>query len=233
MKNTIDRIHKDLETDISGLLNHPFIQNLADGLYSKEQIKVFGEQYYILSCAFTEFLILASSSIKEEKFRVPIIDNIYDEHGRGNYLHSHRILLIKFLKAINAKGVDEINPLPHTSANIYGMKKLCETGTLNEIIGAIGPGCEYFTDTQYEKIVNSLYTNYNYSKDDLHFFYEHISHDPRHTEDIDSIITEIIKTESDYDELLFGAKQAIIFETLFWDGLFKTVGKPAGNTVYN
>lgn len=231
MKNILKRIHLELKDDITKLLNHPFIQNLSDGLYSKEQITLFGEQYYILSCAFTEFLILASANIKEEKYRVPIIENIYDEHGRGDYNYSHRKLLLKFLKAIDSKRIESISPLPHTSANVYGMKKLCETGSLFEVIGALGPGCEYFTDIQYEKIVKSLFLNYKFTKDELHFFYEHISHDPKHTADIDNIILDIVKSESDLSEVIFGAKQAIIFETLFWDGLLLNSGEPTANKV--
>lgn len=215
-------IKSEIQSDINTLLDHPFILNLQQGNLSMNDIKTFGEQYYILSCAFTQFLILASASITNEKHRSPIIDNIYDEHGRGNYLHSHRILLLKFLSSLGVESVEYIEPFPSTMANIYGMKKLCESGDPLEVIGAIGPGCEYFTDTQYSKLVKPLSEKYSFTSDDLHFFHEHIDHDPRHTSDIDNIILEIVKDENDLKKVVFGAKQAVIFETLFWDGLWKS-----------
>lgn len=223
--NTVEKILTAIQPDIDELLNHSFFQKLEKGEYTIKEISLFAEQYYLISCAFTKFLLLASASVDNEKYRVPIIDNLYDEHGRGNYLHSHRILLQNFMKVTEAKEIDVLKPLANTSANIYGMFKLCETGSLLEILGAIGPGCEYFTDTQYAKIVKPLSEIYNFSKDDLFFFYEHINHDPRHTSDIDNIIIEIVKTEDDLDEVIKGAKQAIIFETLFWDGLYQACEK--------
>lgn len=223
--NITNKIQKAIQPDIDRLLEHPFFVKLQNGDYTLKEIRLFSEQYYLISCAFTKFLILACSSIDNEKYRIPIIDNLYDEHGRGNYLHSHRIMLQTFMKAAGAKDVSELIALPNTSANIYGMNKLCESGSVLEILGAIGPGCEYFTDTQYENIVKPLNEIYKFSTEDLFFFYEHINHDPRHTSDIDNVIIEIAKSEEDIEEVIKGAKQAIIFETLFWDGLYNECEK--------
>ena len=230
---TNEKVLMAIQPDIDELLNHPFFQKLERGEYSIKEINIFVEQYYLFSCAFTRFLLLAAASIKNEKYRMPIIDNLYDEHGNGNYLKSHRILFQNFMKATKAKHIDELKPLPTTSAYIYGMFKLCETGSLLEIFGAIGPGCEYFTDTQYLKIVKPLAEIYKFTETDLNFFYEHIKHDEVHSSDLDNIIIEIAKTEDDVNEVIKGAKQAILFEILFWDGIYKNCEKSLKGQIAN
>lgn len=223
--NITEKLLKELSPNVDSIINHHFLLKLESGTYSINEIRIFSEQYYLISCAFTRFLLIAGANIKNEEHRMPIIDNLYDEHGRGNYLHSHRVLLQKFMTIVETKKVDQIVPLPSTSAYINGMFKLCESNSELEILGAIGPGCEYFTDLQYSRIVKPLFEIYKYTKDDLFFFYEHINHDPRHTSDIDNIILDLVKNDSDFNLVINGAKQSIIFEKIFWDGLYEACEK--------
>jgi pyrroloquinoline quinone (PQQ) biosynthesis protein C len=220
MKQTT-QITQIIKNDVDELLNHNFIKDLENGKLSIQELQIFAEQYYLISCAFNNFLFYACANINSEKIRLPLLENLFDEHGRGDLKGSHRELLKKFLNAINAKEINNIKPLPSTQANIYGMEALCNNGSILEIIGALGPGCEAFTTEQYKKILNSLKRIYKFSDDDLIFFTEHIKHDPRHTDDIELILDQIINTDKEMNEVIRGAKQAIIFETILWDGIYK------------
>lgn len=216
---------KAMRSDVNELLGHSFIKALENGKLSNSDLRLFAEQYYIISCAFNKFLFYACSSIGDESLRLPLLENLFDEHGRGDLNGSHRMLLKRFLDATNAKETCDIVPLPSTQANIYGMEALCNNGSLCEIMGALGPGCEAFTTEQYAKILKPLKEIYNFSDDDLIFFSEHIIHDPIHTHDIEEILEQIINSDEDMENVIYGAKQAIIFETIFWDGIYKECNK--------
>ncbi|HIP13243.1 MAG TPA: iron-containing redox enzyme family protein [Arcobacter sp.] len=215
----IKTVMKAIEEDINTLVNHPFILDLEKGKVPMSGLKIFAEQYYLISCAFNKFLFNACGSIDSEEIREPLLENLYDEHGRGNLNNSHRELLKKFLAAVDIKNIDSIKPLASTQANIYGMNFLCKNSSVLEILGALGPGCEAFTTEQYTRIYKALKKFYNFSEDDLIFFTEHIHHDPRHTSDIEEVISKAIESDHDITYVIEGAKKAIIFETLLWDGI--------------
>ncbi len=194
---------------------------LTNGEIDKSKLKIFAEQYYLISCAFNQFLFNACGSIDSETIREPLLENLYDEHGRGDLSQSHRELLKIFLNATEAGEIENLVPFPETEANIYGMNALCLNGSVNEILGALGPGCESFTVRQYKIIYNALKNKYGFSDEELIFFTEHIKHDPRHTADIEGAIKISVKSDSDIQEVINGAKKAIIYETLLWDGIYQ------------
>ena len=145
-------ISAEISDDLDNILTHPFIKNLNLGNYSINEVRLFAEQYFLLSNAFVNFLLLGSTRIHHDFDRLPFIENLFDEHGRGNSKVDHRILLKNFLLASGCKNIDEIRPLDKTAAYIHGMRDLCSSGTELEVLGALGPGCEAFTVEQYTKI---------------------------------------------------------------------------------
>ncbi len=219
-------IHSAISKELNDVLDHPFIQSLSNGEYSLNELKLFAEQYYLLSGAFVDFLLLASTRIKNDSNRMAFIENLFDEHGRGNHEANHRELLKRFLQAVGCKNFEKIKPLVTTSAYIHGMRDLCSTGSQLEVLGALGPGCEAFTVDQYTLITNGLEKHFDFTKDELMFFASHIAHDPKHTRDIDDVIAKLLKDDdSKLHQVITGAKKSIIFENIFWDGLYEGCGE--------
>lgn len=210
-----------ISEDMDSILTHAFIQNLCEGKYSLKELRIFAEQYYLVSCAFVEFLLLGSIRIKKDSDRCVFIENLFDEHGRGSKKDNHRELLEKFLLAAECKPVGEIKPLVKTSAYIHGMRDLCRTGTQLEVLGAIGPGCEEYLVKLYTLINNAIIHHFTFEKRELVFFATHIAHDPSHTSDIEDVIKSLAMNDSDYSQIISGAKQALIFEKILWDGIYE------------
>lgn len=219
--NYIKRIMSEIDEDINNLINHKFIIALTNGEIDKSKLNIFAEQYYLISCAFNKFLFNACGAIESEEIRAPLLENLYDEHGRGDLSKSHRELLKVFLTAVNADDIKNLVAFPSTEANIYGMNAICLNGSVNEILGALGPGCESFTTEQYTIIYNALKDKYNFLDEELIFFREHISHDPRHTADIEDVINICVQNDIDMQEVINGAKKALIYETILWDGIYQ------------
>ncbi len=221
MENVNSAISSAISEDVDGILAHPFIQRLNEGKYSLNEIRIFAEQYFLLSAAFVDFLLLASTRIEDDADRSVFIVNLFDEHGRGNNKANHRRLLKKFLLSSGCKETNHIKPLDKTAAYIHGMRGLCREGTQLEVLGALGPGCESFTVEQYILIKEGLEKSFEFTKDDLIFFTSHIAHDPKHTNDIDDVIHRLVKSSDDLNQVISGARQSIIFENMFWDGLYE------------
>lgn len=216
----IMNISSAISESLNNILTHPFVKKLDNGGCTLNDVRLFAEQYYLVSGAFVDFLLLGSTRIKEDENRNAFIENLFDEHGRGNPKVNHRKLLKRFLVAAGCKEIDEIVPLETTAAYIHGMRDLCSTGTQLEVLGALGPGCEGFTVEQYSVINDALERHFKFSKDDLIFFISHVAHDPKHTSDIDNVIEVLVKNESDFNQVISGAKKSIIFENIFWNGLY-------------
>jgi pyrroloquinoline quinone (PQQ) biosynthesis protein C len=214
-------IQSALEKDVNSILSHPFIISLSNNEYTKKDLKIFAEQYYLVSIVFIELLLLGSIRIKEDENRSVFIENLFDEHGRGNSKVNHRELLKRFLIALGCGDVKSIVPLEKTSVYIHGMRDLCSRGSQLEVLGALGPGSESFVVEQYKLINTALNKNYDFKKNELIFFASHIAHDPHHTDDIDKVINSLIESGGNYREVISGAKQSIILEKLLWDGIYE------------
>lgn len=217
----MDNINSAISEGLNDILTHPFIKNLESGEYSLHEVRLFAEQYFLLSCAFIDFLLLGSTRISNDSDRSPFIENLFDEHGRGNNKVDHRKLLKRFLRATGCQSIEAIRPIDKTAAYIHGMRDLCTRGTQLEVLGALGPGCESFTVDQYVLIKKGLENNFKFTKDELIFFTSHIAHDPKHISDIDDIIKRLVRNDDDLQQVISGAKKSIIFENIFWDGLYE------------
>ncbi|MBA5249197.1 MAG: iron-containing redox enzyme family protein [Gammaproteobacteria bacterium] len=214
-------INSKIKKETSEVINHIFFKKLNKGHYSKLELKFFAEQYFLISQAFVEFLLLGSVRIKKDIHRSVFIENLYDEHGKGRPENNHRNLLKKFLISLGDININNIKPVEKVSIYIHGMRDLCSYGSELEVIGALGPGCESVTVELYKLINNGIRDNFSATKQDLIFFSSHIAHDPKHSNDIDNIIKELAKDGNDLHAVVFGAKQSLILEKILWDGIFE------------
>lgn len=216
IKKLINRITPEIDI----LLNHKFINNLLEGKYKKNDLKLFAEQYYLLSNEFVNLLLYGALNIKLDENRLPIISNLWDEHGRGSLYNTHRELLKKFLIGID-KTIDfnQIKPLYKTEQYIKAMRDLIKESSEWETLSILGTACESITDRQYELIYHALLKNYLFTKDELVFFTEHIIHDEKHSLEINNILEIFLTTNDRLEESISVAKKALSLENTFWDGL--------------
>ena len=152
---------------------------------------------------------------------MPIIENLWEEHGEGKLAKSHRILFNKFAAAldIEEKELYAVEPLPTTRICCENLLNLCHDGHFVESLGALGPGTEFFTNSEYAIIEKGL-KNYDFlSADDIEFWTVHISLDETHySEMLEALEPWTHSLENRY-MIKSGAKKAIDLEILFWDGL--------------
>lgn len=217
----IKTLEKELAVSINEIIEHPFVNRIADGWLNEKQLKYFAKEYYVYCFEFPKILSACAANIPDDETRMPIIENLWEEHGEGDLSKSHRTLYVKFASALGLT-IEELElseTLPTTRICVDNLLSLCQHGHFLESLGALGPGTEYFTNTEYAKIEAGLKKYDFLSAEDYNFWTVHISLDEHHYSDMVTPIEKWIKDKNDEDMVRSGAKKAIELEKLFWDGL--------------
>lgn len=214
-------LEEELAPGIDRIINHPFIEMIAEGKLTKKQLQYFAEQYSVYCSYFPRFLAAAAANIPDDSTRMPIVENLWEEHGEGKLAKSHRILYNRFARATGLSEAVVKNPkgLPTTLICCENLFNLCQDGHFLESLGALGPGTEYFTNAEYTKIEAGLKKYEHLTAEDIYFWTVHISLDETHYSEMVGAIAPWSKKLENKFLIKSGAKKAIDLEILFWDGL--------------
>jgi len=217
----LEKLQLELRTGIDEILHHPFLTRVKNASLSKKQLQFFVEQYHIYNTYFPRLLAALASNIPDDKTRIPIIENLWEEHGSGVLEESHRVLYERFAKAVGVttKELAKVEPLSTTSICCEHLLETCMNEDFITSLGVLGPGTEYFTNDEYGLIVEGL-SKYDFlSNDDLQFWIVHISLDEDHYSEMLEVIEPWCTSAENRHRVKVGAKKAIDLEILFWDGL--------------
>ena len=181
----------------------------------------FAEQYAIYCYHFPRFLAATAANIPDDKARFPIIKNLWEEHGEGNIEKSHRTLYQNFGKALhlNIGNLASIEALESTTYCVEKLLNICQKTHFLESLGALGPGTEFFTSDEYQKVAEGLKKYDFLNKNDILFWTVHISLDETHYSDMINVLIPYIENVENQKLIKRGAKQAVALELLFWNGL--------------
>lgn len=217
----IEKLQAELQPGIDEILGHPYIERIKNASLDREQLKFFVEQYHVYNSYFPRLLAAVAANITDDKTRMPIIENMWEEHGSGQLVNSHRVLFEKFASAVGVdkNKLDEVEPLSTTSICCEHLLQTCLDDDFITSLGVLGPGTEYFTNDEYLIIQEGL-RKYDFLTDeDIYFWTVHISLDEEHySEMLDAILPWANSPENKH-KIKVGAKKAIDLEILFWDGL--------------
>lgn len=214
-------LEKELREGIDTILHHPFLKKIESSSLSKNQLRYFAEQYSVYCRYFPRFLAAAAANIPDDKTRMPIIENLWEEHGEGKLSKSHRILYNNFAASLglSEEDLNQVVPISTTRICCENLINLCHDGHFIESLGALGPGTEFFTNEEYTIIANGL-ENYDFlNKEDVEFWTVHISLDEDHYSEMIDCLRPWANTLENKYLIKTGAKKAIDLEVLFWDGL--------------
>ncbi len=214
-------LEKELQTGIDEILNHDFLKLLKNGDLSKKQLQYFAEQYSVYCSYFPRFLAATAANIPDDATRMPIIENLWEEHGEGKLIKSHRILFDRFARAtgLAESAVRKPKAIPTTQIVCENLFNLCQDGHFLESLGALGPGTEFFTNSEYAIIEAGLKKHDFFTAKDIEFWTVHISLDETHYSEMVGAIAPWSNTLENKFLIKSGAKKAIDLEILFWDGL--------------
>lgn len=219
------QLEKELRPEIDKILQHPFLQRIAKGELNFKQLQYFAGQYSIYCYYFPRFLAGLAANIPDDKTRMPIVENLWEEHGCGKMNRSHRQLFNKFLASLDIEVIafPDVAPLKETKECVDTLMDLCLHGNFIESLGAMGPGTEFFTNDEYQIIYDGLSKSAHFHPLDLKFWKVHISLDVEHYSEMVEVLYPYLYDEKNRILVKQGAFKAVQMEQLFWDGLEKNI----------
>ena len=211
----------ELQPQIDKILNHPFLNRIKDGWLDKRQLHYFVGQYGIYCRYFPRFLAAAAANIPDDPTRMALVENMWEEHGEGVLEKSHRILYNNFAKAVGytIEELEQVPPLATTEICIENLLDMCRNKHFLVGLGALGPGTEYFTNSEYSIIESGMKKFDFLSADDIEFWTVHISLDEHHYSDMVDAIKGWTTTDENKERIRKGALKALALEHIFWEGL--------------
>jgi pyrroloquinoline quinone (PQQ) biosynthesis protein C len=141
----------------AAFFRQPFFQDLQAGRWSRGFLQYFAAQYAHYSAHFPRILGAAIAAMEpDERWWLPLADNLWDEAGRGVPGQSHAQLYQTFLHSV----APELGALPAPSPSVLrtvdGSLALLRVATPLEAMSAIGLGSEYFAGRVMGTIAQGL-----------------------------------------------------------------------------
>ncbi len=221
MNNVLKQLELELLPKINEILDHSVIQKIQRGELNRNQLRKFAIQYGIYCSYFPRFLCACAANIPDDRTRMSLIENLWEEHGSGKIAGSHRVLFEKFCLSlgVTSEELKKAKPLPSTLIYVEYILNMCQDASFIKSLGALGPGTEFFTSKEYDLIYKGLQKVEGLTESDLEFWSVHITLDDHHYEDMLTSIVPWLDVPENVTLFKEGAERAVDLEILFWDGL--------------
>lgn len=216
---------KDLCSDeYVALFSSPGLRAICERRLAGIQCAYILRQYQKYVEAFPRLLALGISKLESDEARLPLVANLWEEHGEGDLRRAHRNLY----KAMLSRIADEFPSLVDVLTRQYSMPITrfvsdCETSlgqsTAASAMGFLGPGTEGTTPELYG-VLSGLLGPLKLEDEDT-FFNLHRAMDVEHAKLFSPAIRIVLQAapESGRREYVSGATAALRFERLFWDSV--------------
>ena len=228
MAELIDIAKLELKKVVGIFLTHPFFDSLSTNGFTQESLAATTEQYWSLTESFVSILCVAISSLPSDSARLPLVKNLWDEHGEGDIKRGHRILYQDFVDGVERslksreKTLKIKNSNLHTDLYLSGMKSLCATSNSSAIVGIMA-FCEAIASYQCNAILKALIefdkNEFAIGNSSSEFWVEHVEHEPVHVREVLEIIDQL--ELFDLEQFIRGATQSMMLEKVFWQGVLE------------
>ena len=212
----------ELESRIhsQGVFDHPLLQNLAEGNYKPEGLKMILEQFSKHIRVFTAALSALLGNTPDIKSRFVLFDNLYEEMGRGTYEQSHFRLYISMLESLGIKEsrLKELSSL--YSVEILNDSLMHAVTQKPFIVGLawLGLGGEVTIPNNFPYLVQALKTCFPSEPIDWQFFDRHGGRDQMHNDDA-NIILALYMQAKDRPLIELEVMKSLTARKAVWDEL--------------
>jgi len=205
------------------LWRHPFVERCRAGQLALEHVHVLGVQMYKFSSEFTRFLAKALVSCRDERARIVIAENLWDELGEGDPDLAHPALFRRFTRALGIPDEELAAraPEPETMGLIDTYLGLADQYGELGLLGALCFASEGIVAALYSQIEAGLLKTVALGKDDLAFFEVHIHVDDGHARNLESILLPRLNSPRDVQGTEEAIRAALDARCRFFDGVLR------------
>ena len=205
-----------------------FMRTLVEGQWNQAMVREFALQYSYYSRNFPRVLAAAVTAVvAEDDWWIPLVDNIWDEAGRGKPNGSHTILYHSFMVTAapdvptDERHIPDYPIAPPAIDAVNNFINFLRNATPLEAMAAIGFGSEYFAGKVMGLIGRGMeHPNYNQDrKIDATFWTVHADiHEPRHYALCKNVLQRYT-TPQDLEAMFNAGAYIARCEARFYDGL--------------
>ncbi|MFT4415859.1 TenA family transcriptional regulator [Fredinandcohnia humi] len=147
---------------------HPLFLALQRGEFSNQQRKDIALQIYQVVLYFPRFIAAILTNMDDYRMRMPLVENLFEEHGKMNEKYVHSVTYKEFLRGIGVSEVEieESRPIIPVIAYNRALTDLClhyhyleglaALGVIEEIVARVSPLVGQFAKNMYGSQNQSL-----------------------------------------------------------------------------
>lgn len=163
LKQVTDQIFREAQIE-----NHPLFKALENNEFDLEQTKQIALQVYHVVLCFPRFLAAVLTNMPDYKMRMPLVENLFEEHGKMNVTYVHSETYKEFLKGIglSEQEIHESKPIIPVIAYNRAIIDLClhypyleglaALGVIEEIVARVSPIVGLYAKKSYGNENKSL-----------------------------------------------------------------------------
>jgi pyrroloquinoline quinone (PQQ) biosynthesis protein C len=212
------------------ILNGRFLTALAKGEFTETQIREFALNYSYYSRSFPRVLGAAVAAVEPlDKWWVPLVDNLWDEAGRGNPKGDHSRMFRTFLESAAPDISISDEHVPDYPVSVPAKRAVdtfiyfLQNATSLEAMAAVGLGSELFAGIVMGTIGEALkHPNYNANRKlNVAFWMAHAdSHEPRHYQLCKDVLVNFTSVE-DLQAIYQAGVYIAMSEANFYEGIYE------------
>ncbi len=203
------------------LWTHPFLERCRSGELTLPEVQILAVQMYKFSKQFNRILASIACCCLDEAAQWVILDNLFDEMGRGDMTQAHPELFRQFTRAIGILD-DELEcsvTYPETQALIDTYLGLAHEYGYLSALGAVCFASEGIVHSLYTQLYHGIQGAAPLSKEALVFFEVHLDVDDSHAAKLAALIDPRIKNESEAIDIHRSILEAMDARVQFFDGI--------------
>lgn len=215
MKNFSDKLKNTVKNH--DILRHPWLLEKKENIQLSDMVLWLQQEYHV-SVAFVNWFLYTAAKTDNQKAKIVLVRNIWEELGEGNPEETHVSILNGFLNELGFPE-DRRILLSETRQYLEKMKEIVQISFYHGL-GALGPANEYLLKLEYT-IMSQLYKKLQ----DRHnlpiakFFQINLNADEGHAQKMFELIEEVSTNVSERIKVEEGNEMALEARNLFYDGL--------------
>lgn len=222
-------IRRALTARVDDLIQHRFLSPMTAALrrLSSARARDFLERWlaseYYVSRDFPRWLAGLMFQLPQPEHRHLLAENIWDEHGHGDFERSHYAQCRAMLSSLDVPVPD--GPPAPAAAYIHGVDQMIRRGRL-DALAVIGPANEFLIPREYGCIWRHFNDAGWTSSAMARFFEANISADEEHIEQLERIVRAELRDERCEHAFLRAAEEGLALRLRFYTQLLESLESP-------
>ncbi|EOQ88246.1 hypothetical protein LEP1GSC202_3122 [Leptospira yanagawae serovar Saopaulo str. Sao Paulo = ATCC 700523] len=215
MNHFIRQLKSEVETH--SVLRSKWLLERKETLTFSDLVLWLSQEYFV-SIGFVDWFLLVAAKTRDQKAKIVLVENIWEELGEGKIEDTHVSILTDFLNQLKFDfSTHEI--LPETKTYLEKMKSVIDLGFYYGL-GALGPANEYLLKLEYSQIADAYQKlKLEYNLPEGKFFQVNLDADEGHSKRMFELIEEVAHTEDSKDQVIEGNRLALEARKDFYLGL--------------